>query len=111
MLHVIHQNGIQKLSVDSYFVELRDGEKKPEDQEPPVLPTIIGVGQSIGGVDLAQYDKLEDAVRIFSEMVSCEFSGRLCVLPKDDPKEIAAFLKGNNNEMGILFDSKNEEKK
>lgn len=107
MLHVIHQSGTQKLAIENYFVE----ETKEEGQDKSVF-TIVTLLPETGPIALAQYDSSSDAVKVFSQMVNCEFLGLLCFLPLDDPEEIKNFITlpsgVDTNKIPFLFDTKKE---
>ena len=98
MLNLIHQNGLQKLGVESYFIDSREVEgskDRAEDKQvgPEIAYTIVGVGPVIGWVDVAQYDSLENAKKIFYAMIRCEELNICCQLPLDKEDEIKDFVK------------------
>ena len=96
MLNLVHQNGLQKLGVESYFIEPREikgSQDKVENKQvgPEIAYAIVGVGPAIGWVDVAQYDSLENARKVFYTMVRCEALNICCQLPLDEEKEIKNF--------------------
>ena len=95
MLHVVHQDRKQKLYGEVYYVdsdfEDQLGDEIEEEQKGghgifircPVLDWNVMV---------AVYKKEKDAMDVFKKMVEHEAAGVICLLPKDDPREITAFL-------------------
>lgn len=109
MINIIHQNGVQKISTDSYFVEAVQTEGK--DKKTSTKYNIAVLLPMIGSVPIAQYDHKKDAYAIFAQMVKIETYGDLCILPLDNKKDISEFFKINceKKEGYKLFFQKNAE--
>lgn len=113
MLQLIHQNGLQKLNADAYFVDAREvGDPNNKETGPEIAYTIVATVPSVGMVDVAQYDKLEDARDIFYAMIACEINDMLCFLPLDDSEKIKSFINATQSldKTPISFDIKKETK-
>ena len=92
MLNLVIQDQERKVAVDTYLVS--------DSQE---TNRIFGFLNSAPQGELARYKKIEDAVRVFGDMVIAEARGLFVRLPNDDPKEIATFSALVKNNTGEHF--------
>lgn len=83
MLNLITQDGMEKVAVDIYQVKNCTG----------TVGTYKIYGKNNGATvgELAEYEELEDAIKVFRAMTIAEVSGILIDLPDDDPKQITNF--------------------
>lgn len=95
MLHVVHQDRDQKLCGEVYYIDhdFEDQlEGEIEEEQKGGYGIFIRHPMFDFNVLVAVYKKEKDAMDVFKKMVEHEAANVICLLPKDDPREITAFL-------------------